>query len=287
MKTYEEYIQHRTSGIENGSFTQLLEIDIISGITRPQKDNSTFWADAQTNHDQDERKKNLGQVAKGYSIWRVDDGGSFNIVHDKSKKVIGSIENSHEKPKHLGVKLISIASEHTKKKIGFSLAVASYIHLHKQGYTIHSGSQQSEGGASIWRALRDDPRVMKYVRAISTEMGREKNIGQASKLDHSEIWGSRDKGLIRKFGQEGRKMHRIGTEAGYQAAVTDLRLMPKDKKDKAKKVGAKSDRKSNSRSYKKPGETWRIKSGKWGAKNKNNEIQYFIDQKNARAFAQG
>lgn len=37
----------------------------------------------------------------------------------------------------------------------------------------------------------------------------------------------------------------------------------------------------------KAGEIWRMKDGKWGAKNHDNKIQYFIDQQKAHAFAQG
>jgi hypothetical protein len=37
----------------------------------------------------------------------------------------------------------------------------------------------------------------------------------------------------------------------------------------------------------KAGDIWRMKDGKWGAKNHNNKIQYFIDQQKAHAFAQG
>ncbi|NBO23459.1 hypothetical protein EBU94_09010, partial [bacterium] len=74
---------------------------------------------------------------------------------------------------------------HSKKKIGASLAVQAYKHLHKLGHSIESGSLQSPGGAHVWNTLRKDPEVKKHVRYHDPFEGRSY---AAHKVPTGEIW---------------------------------------------------------------------------------------------------
>lgn len=124
------------------TYRQLLEdIELVSGISRATR------SDIGAAHDEFKHggssKKNLGKIHNDYSIHKS--GGDFFITHDKTKKVVGHIANeTPHKSKSLQVGVTAMHPDHTKKKIGHSLAIAAYKHLHdKHGYEIHSGDSQS------------------------------------------------------------------------------------------------------------------------------------------------
>jgi hypothetical protein len=183
------------------------------------------------------RMHKLGKIHKEYSIHRNHNGNDFFITHDKSKKVVGHIENDHvsdnpETSKHLRVGFLAIHPHHSKKKIGHSLAVAAYKHLHgKHGYTIHSGIQQSMGGASVWQHLMKDPKTKKHVRAVVSRKGDEdiKDIGQASKMNPADIWTSGSGGVRRKAASKGIRMHDYSSPKATRAFGTQLILKAKKK----------------------------------------------------------
>jgi len=171
------------------TYKQLLEdIELMSGIGRPTRH------DMETSQDEFDNtsKKNLGKIHKDYSLHRS--GGDFFIHHDKSNKVVGHISNdTPHKHKTLKVGLTTMDPKHTKKKIGHSLALAAYKHLHgKHGYEIESGNEQSPGGASIWHGLMNDPSTKNHVHAVHQATGShiKTNLGLANKLHPSEIWQS-------------------------------------------------------------------------------------------------
>jgi hypothetical protein len=129
---------------------------------------------------------NIGKIHKDYSLHREGDNGSMFITHDKTKKVIGRIYGEGS-PKRFAVHGISVHPKHTKKKIGHSLAVAAYKHLHGMGVDVHSDIHQSTGGASVWNTLRKDPDTRKHVHVVRNK----RIIGQASKMKTQDIWTSR------------------------------------------------------------------------------------------------
>ena len=172
------------------TYRQLIEdIELVSGIGRQTRDDTQSMQD-EFKHT---RKKNLGKIHKDYSLHKGE-YGDFFIHHDKSKKVVGHIANETPyKRKSLKVGLTTIDPKHTKKKIGHSLAVAAYKHLHgKHGYEIQSGAEQSLGGASIWRHLMKDPATKHHVHAVHQQYGygEKTHLGPAHKLDSSKIWQS-------------------------------------------------------------------------------------------------
>ena len=210
------------------TYRQLLEdIELVSGIGRPTR------YDMETSQDEFDygRKKNLGKIHKDYSLHKGE-FGDFFIHHDESGKVVGHITNdAPHKHKTLKVGLTTIDPKHTKKKIGHSLAVAAYKHLHKTGHTIHSGSEQSVGGASVWRELMKDPSTKRHVHAVHRPFGgTHRSLGQASKLQTGDIWTS-GSGETRTAGRrKGIRMHKYGSPESERAQDVQLVLKPKEKK---------------------------------------------------------
>jgi GNAT superfamily N-acetyltransferase len=206
------------------SFKQYIfeDIELISGIRRATRQDMNT---AQDEFDYS-NKKNLGKIHKDYSLHKS--GGDFYITHDSSKKVVGHITNqTPHKSKRLEVEAAAVHPEHTKKKIGHSLAVAAYKHLHKQGYTIHSGNEQSAGGASIWRDLMNDPDTSEHVYAVHHPYGGKKTeLGQASKLHTGDIWQSGSGEVRRKAASKGIRMHKYQTPETDRAMDTYLELRP-------------------------------------------------------------
>jgi len=206
------------------TYRQLLEdIELISGIRRATR------GDMNTAQDEFDysNKKNLGKIHKDYSLYKS--GGDFFITHDSSKKVVGNISNqTPHKSKHLEVEATAVHPDHSKKMIGHSLAVAAYKHLWTQGYTIHSGSEQSPGGASIWHGLMNDPQTKKYVHAVHHPYGGKKtDLGQASKLHTGDIWQSGSGEVRRKAASKGIRMHKYSSDATDKAMDTHLELRAK------------------------------------------------------------
>lgn len=189
------------------TYRRLLEdIELRSGIGRATRDDMRATQDEFDST----RKKNLGKIHKDYSLHKGE-YGDFFIHHDKSKKVVGHIQNeTPHKSKTLKVGLTAIDPKHTKKKIGHSLAVAAYKHLHgKHGYEIQSGAEQSLGGASIWRHLMNDPSTKHHVHAVHQQYDYEKktDLGPAHKLHTGDIWTSGSREIRSKASSKGIKMH--------------------------------------------------------------------------------
>lgn len=208
------------------TYRQLLEdIELMSGIRRATR------GDMNTAQDEFDysSKKNLGKIHKDYSLHKS--GGDFFITHDKSKKVVGHISNqTPHKSKHIEVAATTVHPDHTKKKIGHSLALAAYKHLHKQGYTIRSGNEQSSGGASIWHGLMNDPKTKKHVHAVHHPyIGKKTELGQASKLHTGDIWYSGSREVRRKAASKGIRMHKYSSDATDKAMDTHLELRAKKK----------------------------------------------------------
>ena len=211
------------------TYKQLLEdIELMSGIRRDTRGELRSVRDQLSGRS----KKNLGKIHKDYSLHKS--GGDFFITHDSSKKVVGHISNqTPRKSKHLEVEATAVHPDHTKKKIGHSLAVAAYKHLHKQGYTIKSGSEQSFGGKDVWfgkHGLMNDPKTKKHVHAVHHPYGGKKtDLGQASKLHPGDIWQSGSGEVRRKATSKGVRMHKYSSDATDRAMDTHLELRAKKK----------------------------------------------------------
>lgn len=232
--------------------------------------------------------KNLGQIAKGYSLVRkdgpddeLDDDGrpkaNFYIIHDKTKKPVGFIGASDGgKGKKITISWVLLDPKHGKKELGYSLPVAAYKALHKDGYTVQSDSRQSIGGASIWKELMRDREVSRHVRARRDG----EDIGTASKVDDSEIWAHENEtGRGGAFPSTVRKAEMKGIRASNDrekggALRTRLVLQPKS-----------SAKKSSVADTKKPGQTWETKSKVWGGKNREGIIRYFENKTEAQDWA--
>lgn len=174
--------------------------------------------------------ENHGKIHKDYSLH--GSGRDFFIRHDKSKKIVGHIAGERPQGGHsrsVAIGIVRIHPEHTQKKIGHSLAVAAYKHLHKKGFDIHSGDQQSPGGASIWQRLMKDPSTRRHVHAIRPDErgGMPKNLGQASKLHTGDIWVSGIGYVRNKAGTKGIRMHKYMTPKSDAAYRTTLVLKGK------------------------------------------------------------
>jgi predicted N-acetyltransferase YhbS len=154
--------------------------------------------------------KNLGEFHPNYELHRhsyeertpTRDGvrkrhiHDYSIVHKPSNTVVGgfvgnggkvSRKSGFKEGKGDDVSIINlhIHPTHSKKKIGASLPVQAYKHLHKLGHSVESGSLQSPGGAHVWNTLRKDPEVKKHVRYHDPFEGRSH---AAHKLPTGEIW---------------------------------------------------------------------------------------------------
>jgi ribosomal protein S18 acetylase RimI-like enzyme len=154
--------------------------------------------------------KNLGEFHPNYELHRhsyeertpTRDGvrkrhiHDYSIVHKPSNTVVGgfvgnggkvSRKSGFKEGKGDDVSIINlhVHPTHSKKKIGASLPVQAYKHLHKLGHSVESGSLQSPGGAHVWNTLRKDPEVKKHVRYHDPFEGRSH---AAHKLPTGEIW---------------------------------------------------------------------------------------------------
>jgi hypothetical protein len=212
------------------TYLKLLEdIELVSGVQRTTR--GDMAAASEAFHDSyGPKPKNLGKIHKNYSIHSRD--GNFFITHDKTKKVVGHIadDGRSSKSKTIGVGMVLIDKNHTKKKIGHSIAVAAYKHLHKKGYTIHSGTEQSAGGAAVWRELMKDKATSKHVHAMHKDdwpLSRAKSLGQASKLHTGDIWTSGSGETRRMATKKGIRMHKYGTPESEKAYGTTLVLKAK------------------------------------------------------------
>jgi len=94
--------------------------------------------------------KASGDIAGEMHAW----GGK---LHPKKGVVFGS------KGKALKVSHLEMHPEHGSKKVGASLPVEMYRHLHRRGHAIQSDSVQSHGGAHVWNTMRNDRELKKHM----------------------------------------------------------------------------------------------------------------------------
>lgn len=132
------------------------------------------------------KSKNLGEFHPGYdlhqrSIKIKNHRGNelvrhvFSMVHKASGNVAGEMHayagklhpikgvEVGTKGKGLKVTHLSVRSNHREKKVGKSLPVEMYRHLHRRGHAIQSDTIQSHGAAHVWNTMRHDPELKKHM----------------------------------------------------------------------------------------------------------------------------
>jgi len=156
--------------------------------------------------------RNLGEIHPGYELHRhvvtthrygarhgdpVVHSHRYTIVHKKTKDVAGEIDatagkidkktGEHRPGTGKGLKIdwVGVHSDHSSKKVGKSLAIAAYKHLHNKGHSIKSDTRQSYGGAHVWNKLRHDPDVGHHVK-FHDEL--DNKARPAHELSHGRIW---------------------------------------------------------------------------------------------------
>lgn len=134
--------------------------------------------------------KRSGRIAKGYSLHTSKDKDdpkieNHHIVHDATGHVAGEVTTVTHGKDHTVVHT-DIHGDHTKKKIGKSLAVLAYKHLARKKGNLWSSGLQSPGGASIWNRLRKDPKM----RGRVFHSPNEKTEVPAHDLPDKKIWAS-------------------------------------------------------------------------------------------------
>ena len=230
-------------------------------------------------------KKLRTKPAKGFSLYAHRKG--FFIVDDKTGFKVGVLDATFDRKdkekKTFKVEMMNIHPEYTKKKLGISLAVASYKAIHKSGYTIKSGEEQSQGGASIWKALRRDKILSKNIVL--------RQQGEGDVLGERPVKGLGDKDI---YVADGRVKKKDKVKGRLDNTWND-RVSSETKKKDNDVMGSilvLHSKKSKTRlppvvKRFKYGSTWKTKSGKIGAKDLDGDIEYFaLDQlKAAQEFA--
>ena len=216
MKTYKELLE---------------DIEVIGGgshygLAKPKKGRKTDedWRYAQDYY-RDTRNKNLGKIHPGYTLHRSSSSGfggdrDYFIRHEKSKKIVGHIQTQGG-GKNIHIDMVKVHPDHSKKKVGRSLAAAAYEHLHKMGHNIHSGSEQSVGGASIWKGMMKNKRLSKHIEAnVKPGFGsRAKKLGRASRLSHDKIWATHSSSISRKHGVQRYNWKKPETETAMDTTL--------------------------------------------------------------------
>jgi hypothetical protein len=151
--------------------------------------------------------RNLGEIHPGYEMHvhkvavphgdRTVMNHRYTIVHKKTKDVAGEIDatagkidrkTGEHKPgigKGLKIDWVGVHSDHSTGKVGKSLAVAAYKHLHSRGHSIKSDTRQSIGGAHLWDTLRRDRDVKDHVKFHDE---RDNKAYPAHKVSFDDIW---------------------------------------------------------------------------------------------------
>lgn len=187
--------------------------------------------------------RNLGEIHPGYELHRhvVTDSGygskhplvhshRYTIVHKKTKDVAGEIdahagkidrktgEHTPGTGKGLQIAWVGINSDHSSSKVGKSLAVAAYKHLHNKGHSIKSDKRQSYGGAHVWDQLRKDPDVKHHLK-FHDEL--DNKASPAHELSYNDIWQEH------RRGQESTLV--LHAKPKKKAVTEDIELIPVDK----------------------------------------------------------
>jgi predicted N-acetyltransferase YhbS len=148
------------------------------------------------------KRKNLGQIHPGYDLHQhsveINTGRGderavkhkFTIVHKASGDVAGEMHAwggklhpvkgviKGTKGKGLKVSHLEVHPDHREKKIGTSLPVEMYRHLHRRGHAIQSDANQSHGAANVWNTMRHDRELQKHMM-IHDSGGAKNSRGNA------------------------------------------------------------------------------------------------------------
>ena len=168
---------------------ELIPVDkSVYAETKPRKaaDVHKGYATKDYSSDKIVTKKKLGEIHPGYDLHhhsRIsrDHRGrdvlrhQFTIVHRASGDVAGEMNAKGgklhptkgvvpgAKGKGLKVTHLQVHPDHSSKKVGTSLAVEMYRHLHRRGHAIQSDAIQSHGAAHVWNTMRNDRELKKHM----------------------------------------------------------------------------------------------------------------------------
>lgn len=158
------------------------------------------------------KKKSLGDIHPDYELhqYTLNRGSNigrthyFHIVHKPTQNIVGQMTarggrlhpilgfQKSQKGKGLKVVGLDMHSEHRSKKIGVSLPVEMYRHLHRSGYGIQSDTNQSHGAAHVWNIMRNDPELKKHMmihdRREPLRGERTTFIKRAYRYPEKDIW---------------------------------------------------------------------------------------------------
>ena len=190
--------------------------------------------------------RNLGEIHPGYELHRhvvtthrygakhddpVVHSHRYTIVHKKTKDVAGEIDatagkidkktGEHRPGTGKGLKIdwVGVHSDHSSKKVGKSLAIAAYKHLHNKGHSIKSDTRQSFGGAHVWDKLRHDPDVGHHVK-FHDRLSHDKKPKPAHGLPYAGIWQEHPSG------QETTLVLHAKSRQRKKAVTEDIELIP-------------------------------------------------------------
>lgn len=161
-------------------------------------------------------KKNHGEIHPGYELHQHSKltnlrgkevlRHKFTVVHKASGDVAGEMHSwggklhPHKghvmgpKGKGMVVSHLDFDPDHSSKKVGTSLPVAMYRHLHRKGFSIQADSAQSHGGAHVWNTMRKDKELGKHMvmheldDSPTPPKTRHSFSTLASKAPESQIW---------------------------------------------------------------------------------------------------
>lgn len=194
------------------TFSKLLEdIEMVSGIGKPSRV-AMHGMDAEV---RETKPRKVGVLGGGeYTIHQHGGNGSrdFFVVHNKTKKVAAHIAAEHKANKNMHVSVAVVHPEHTSKKIGHSLVMGVYKHLHDKGYNVHSDTTQSPGGASIWHRMMQDKELSPHIHIMTK--GKRGSI-PAKGVPTDKIWTTHSKHI--------RKTSKIGLHKSLGSADKDIR----------------------------------------------------------------
>ena len=177
-----------------------------------KKKKDTYMSFRGSGRDEDKKfvgHRRMGDIHPDYEMWKhttkmKDKKGyafhqhQFSIVHKKTREKVGEIDaqagkinritGEHipsTKGKGLRIQYIGIHPEHSSSKVGKSLAIAAYKHLHGKGHSIKSDTIHSSGGAHVWDQLRKDKDVGHHVKYHDERDAIPKS---AHKMSYGDIW---------------------------------------------------------------------------------------------------
>ena len=255
----------------------------------------------------------MGQIGDEYAVWEFANSDSktvqFFVVHRPSNTVAAVLDTTPKKSgksTNLNVDMLSVQPQLRKKKIGFSLPQALYKFLGDVGYTLQSGSAQSEGGASVWKGLVSDPELLertwiayaddseeKYTPDKEHEVWVDVNLDDLY-LKRAKISGQKGRiqyGKSQLSPEERAEIERLEREeqnvdSEMERASSTLVIKPKGKSKSGEWFKPKSDVRGTQRASKqfKPGTMWKTAGGKWGAKRKDGTVDYFDSDRAARSW---